>query len=146
MSDIKYTCDCDRPKPFKRDAAFGDIRKGDLVRVGWVNEDRESTRTGVADSTISGVAWYTPKGVHLCENHSPSATITILSRPETEPELPTTPGAVIKLWLIEEWTRISLGADGYWRGWWPDGDDMEVTGSHLSRSRGIGWDRFEVIA
>ncbi|RKW71784.1 hypothetical protein [Galactobacter caseinivorans] len=134
------------PEPFKRDAKFEDIRKGDLVRVEYTQNDITVVRTGVADDLLSS-GWYTPTR-ELLFGPNFGDTITILSRPEPEPEpeLPTTPGAVIKLWLGEEWMRVNLGADGYWRGEWPDGDGMEVTRVELAGQCGIGWDRFEVLA
>lgn len=134
------------PEPFKRDAKFEDIRKGDLVRVEYTLNDFTTTRTGTAFERVRRY-WYTSGGGSLY-TVLPDATITILSRPEPEPEpeLPTTPGAVIKLWLGEEWMRVNLGADGYWRGEWPDGDGMEVTRVELAGQCGIGWDRFEVLA
>lgn len=142
MNETTYDCDCGRLEPFKREAAFEDIRKGDLVRVDWTQSDVTITRTGVAHSLLR-TGWRSAGGRVLFPRDS-GETVTILSRPE--PELPTTPGAVIKLWLFEEWTRVNLGADGYWRGAWPDGDDMDSTGDDLAEQRGTGWDRFEVIA
>lgn len=137
------------PKPFQHNAAIEDIRKGDTVRVEYTGGDLVITRTGVADIRAGGeeVRWTTADNVVLCSAKSLSsgATITILSRPEPDP-LPTTPGAVIKIWLGEEWMRVNLGADGYWRGEWPDGDGMEVTRVELAGQCGIGWDRFEVLA
>lgn len=130
------------PEPFQRDATNEDIRKGDLVRVEYARDDLSVTRTGTAFERVMG-GWYTSTREALLAGH-PRATITILSRPETE--LPTTPGAVIKIWLGKDWMRVNLGADGYWRGAWPDGDDMDSTGDNLARMRGLGWDRFEVVA
>lgn len=142
----EHLCLTIAPKPFKRDAKVEDIRKGDLVRVEYARDDVTITRTGVAHSLLSS-GWYTVKDEYL-RGLNTIATITILSRPEPEPEpeLPTTPGAVIKIFLREEWTRIGLGADGYWRGDFPIAGDMELTSDELAEQRGTYWDRFEVVA
>lgn len=147
MNEKTYDCDCGKLEPFKRDAEVEDIRKGDLVRVEYTQNDFTAVRTGVADARLS-TGWYTPKREFLPMSGAEYA-VTILSRPEPDPlpdPLPTTPGAVVKLWLGEEWTRVNLGADGYWRGDFPIAGDMELTSDELAEQRGTYWDRFEVVA
>lgn len=121
------------PEPFKREAAFEDVRKGDLVQVDNTRDDLTITRTGVAYYLLSS-GWYTPDGRILCGYES--SAITILSRPEP-PELPTTPGAVVvvgtKTYALEErtadliWRNLADPTDFYSYEW-PGDNDWTATG------------------
>lgn len=84
------------PAPFKEDARFEDVRKGDTVRVERENNGLKFTREGVASRPVDGFRdWTTESHGYLNMDHA-GAKITILSRPK--PALPTEPGSVI---LIE---------------------------------------------
>lgn len=118
------------PEPFKRDAAFEDIREGDLVLVEWMLGDVTITRTGVAHSLLSS-GWYTVKDEYL-RGLNTIATITILSRPT--PSLPTEPGAVILVDLPWGTVAATRTTSWLWRFYDLDGDyhtyDDETIGGY----------------
>lgn len=74
-----------------------DVRKGDSLKVTYMDRGMEETRTGVADyqHLNNSENWYNKDGV-LFYTHLLSATIQLLDRPKPEPLVPSRDSAIIK--------------------------------------------------
>lgn len=98
------------PAPFKDNARFVDIRKGDLVRYQKTYGDGSfEVREGIIDHLVDDEAWFTRNSNIIVGefNDAPNEVVTIISRPEPA-------------W---EGGDLALDADGYL--WVYDGDTWE---------------------
>lgn len=103
------------PAPFKENAAFKDIRKGDRVWTEYTFNDVKVIHEGTADHKDNAFGdWMTASGKYLYaeEARDNNGTITILERPESEWKV----GDVVidahgGKWLYdaddEDWTNFS---------------------------------------